>query len=189
MFVYIEGNIAAGKTTLLDELEQRGYKVLREPIDHWSFLKQRYENPKRWTFTLQIEILASMAAQRNQHPSELVFLERSFESWIIFNEVALEAGDLSYEEFAIISRLASVMPTTPSRTICINTPPEECYTRLMLRNRAGESQITLDYLHDVHKRHENVNNWDYVSGTQSIESVADKVLSIVKHDTIFTEQI
>lgn len=179
MYVYIEGNIAAGKTSLLDELERRGYRVLREPIDHWSFLKRRYDNPKRWTFTLQIEILASMAAQRKQTPSEIVFAERSLESWVIFNEVAVESGDLSYEEFAIISRLASVMPITPSKTICIDTTPEECYTRLTSRNRDGESEITLEYLYNVQKRHKGINNWDYICGNQSIASLADSVLSFV----------
>ena len=58
--ICVDGNIAVGKSTVLDTLELEGYKVIREPVHEWSdTLKLFYEDKARWAFTLQVVILTS----------------------------------------------------------------------------------------------------------------------------------
>ena len=48
--VCIDGVIGVGKTTLLDELESRGYHVFREDLDSWQgILELFYRHPERWS--------------------------------------------------------------------------------------------------------------------------------------------
>jgi deoxyadenosine/deoxycytidine kinase len=54
----IDGNIGSGKSTVLEELKQRGYFVFEEDLNNWGTLLEKfYANPKRWMCSLQIKIL------------------------------------------------------------------------------------------------------------------------------------
>ncbi len=56
--IWIEGNIGAGKTTLSHILEKElGYRGFYEPVDSNPYLQDFYEDPKRWAFPMQIEML------------------------------------------------------------------------------------------------------------------------------------
>ena len=46
--VCIDGNIAAGKTTILQEIERKGYKVFYEPFQDNPVLPLYYEDPKKY---------------------------------------------------------------------------------------------------------------------------------------------
>jgi len=57
--ICVEGNIGSGKSTLLAGLRNVGYCVYEEPVEsHWAeHLVRLYDNPKRWGFTFQVEVV------------------------------------------------------------------------------------------------------------------------------------
>jgi deoxyadenosine/deoxycytidine kinase len=61
MLVLLEGNIAAGKTTLGKLLSGSGkFQFIPEPVERWqsgfaaNLLERFYTDTRRWAFTLQI---------------------------------------------------------------------------------------------------------------------------------------
>ena len=62
--VSIDGNIGAGKSTILAELNNMGYHVFPEDVESWgSFLEKLYVDPKRWAFTFQMRVIHSLYNQ------------------------------------------------------------------------------------------------------------------------------
>ena len=57
--VCVEGNIGSGKSTLLHGLQEAQYTVHQEPVaGRWKLpLQAFYDNPRQWSFSLQIEVL------------------------------------------------------------------------------------------------------------------------------------
>lgn len=181
MIVFIEGNIGAGKTTLCNHLEGRGFTVIREPVNRWAFLAKRYADPRRWTFTFQIEAMATMALASKSAAPGLVFIERSVDSTVLFAEVAHEAGDMDASELALIKSLRSVLPTPSSVTVCIDTDTDTCLERCRIRNRDGET-VTRDYLDKIARAHQNRPGWLYIDGNGTPEEVMAMVIDSVCGD-------
>jgi deoxyadenosine/deoxycytidine kinase len=57
--VCVEGNIGAGKTTLIKRLKERGLTVSEEPVQEWTnmngynFLDLASKDPRNWSFEFQ----------------------------------------------------------------------------------------------------------------------------------------
>ena len=142
--IVVEGNIGAGKSTVLSHIEEQGFKVFYENIDSWRpHLELFYAKPERWSFALQLAILHDMVQQKKEadklnsadHP--YVFFERSPLSNM--TDLELETYELFYEE----------MCWKPDFTVLIDTPVITCYERVQTRQRPGEAKIDLDYLQFV----------------------------------------
>ncbi len=61
MLVLLEGNIAAGKSTLGKRLaDHAAFEFVPEPVDRWqegfaaNLLERFYTDTRRWSFTLQV---------------------------------------------------------------------------------------------------------------------------------------
>ena len=62
MKITIEGNLASGKSTLVMRLQEWSrIPTFLEPVDKWTLLCKFYEDPKRWSFTFNTEVLISMS--------------------------------------------------------------------------------------------------------------------------------
>ena len=68
-FIALAGNIGCGKTTAAKIISQQlGFELFDEPVIDNRFLRQYYDDMKRWSFTLQLEFLI----RRVEH-HELIF--------------------------------------------------------------------------------------------------------------------
>lgn len=150
--ISIVGNIASGKSTLLRNLAQKGFEVLQEPVSDWKFLPKFYEDPKRWCFALQIEILQSFSMMQ----MEGKIIERSpFEANKIFAFNSFRNGCLTSEEYELIDKISSVHEM-PKEFVYINLPPETCMQRLKQRKRECEADVSISYLRDLHHLYESL---------------------------------
>lgn len=83
IIISLDGNIGAGKSSILKELKNIGYIIFPEDIDTWQpILDNFYNDPKRWSFTLQIAIINNLRDQYNQinellQTNSFVFIEKS----------------------------------------------------------------------------------------------------------------
>jgi deoxyadenosine/deoxycytidine kinase len=96
--VYVEGNIGAGKSSLLRELAAAGHCVVQEPVEDWAeHLKLVYRDPLR----LPMQCLLSTRIERllktlgASASDGTVYVERSMRSAQIFAD--LDPVDDAYQ--------------------------------------------------------------------------------------------
>ena len=169
--ISIEGNIAAGKTRLMNQISKRcpWVECLREPIEAWenvkgySLLQALYNDPGANKALIQSSFLHSLhhlygAPTR----SRIRIIERSLHtSRFIFMDLMRDLGDISPSEHAFLVQQYEDLITGQNSVaahvdliIYIRTAPEVAYMRMRTRGRACEQNISLDYLKRVHSKYE-----------------------------------
>lgn len=167
----IEGNIGAGKSTFLKIIEQYipEVAVLFEPVNRWdqheagmSLLRGFYTNPTRWAYTLETY---AMVCRIRDHLKDLddvkkiSVMERSiFSGYYCFAKNSYMSGFMSEIEWSVYQQWFSFLIThkipMPKGFIYLRTAPEVAHERIIKRSRSSEDTISLDYLKDLHERHE-----------------------------------
>jgi len=176
----IEGNIGAGKTTLIRDLQEKYHDsknilFLPEPVAFWqtfvdsktkkNILDLFYENPKKYAFAFQMlafqsryELLRNTIENIRKEGTAIdtIVMERSLDAdYHIFAKTMFENGTLEETEWDIYrfvtrKRLAKF---GVSGIIWLDVPAEECYNRVQQRGREEECGLTLDYLRGCEEAH------------------------------------
>lgn len=158
----LEGNIAAGKSTLIKKLKTELLNVnqlpvvyLSEPVKLWEdigILEHFYKDKERYSFTFQITVMTTLKEQldriREQYDNCILITERSiFTTMEVFAQLLFDEGKLSNLEYAVLKVMYDNITKGMqlSGIIYLNTPTNECYDRFVKRARPGEA-IELDYL-------------------------------------------
>jgi len=167
----VEGNIGVGKTTFLSIINENcpEITVVEEPKDNWtsqvkgqSLLANFYADIKRWAYTMETwamicRVNYHMEAQKDPNPNRI--MERSiYSGHYCFALNDYENGFLSDTEWHVYSKWVDILIHNkcrpPKGFIYLQSTPETCYRRVQIRNRCSESNLTLDYLKQIHKYHE-----------------------------------
>jgi deoxyadenosine/deoxycytidine kinase len=206
MLVTIEGNIGSGKSTIINHLRnlKSDYIVfVDEPVSEWlsithngkNALEVFYEDQKENSFWFQI--LAYITRLRNllktieEYPNKIIICERSiYTDKYVFAKMLYESGYLSEMEWKTYSYWFDTFKdkTELDLILYVNTDPDECYNRIIKRNRSEEiNKISRDYLKMCHNKHLewfDLNNVDnktkiiHINGHNSVEDVMDFVKTI-----------
>jgi deoxyadenosine/deoxycytidine kinase len=185
--VCIDGLIGAGKSTVLSELENRGYYVFKEEVEKWGiFLDRFYKDPKRWGFTLQLAILNSMIEQYEVmqeliKSNDIVFVERAPTSSMAFGYNAYKLGYIDDEEFKIYKEIFANFIWKPDVSIFIDTPINTCMKRIKQRGRLSEKNMDISYLHDLNNSYKILEFDEKVSGFSSPYHLAEEILSKIEN--------
>ena len=158
----LEGNIGAGKTTILKMIAKNFENVafVEEPVNQWTnlngndLLKCFYENPDRWGYSFEFYSMLTklknlvMAAIYSDKP--IIVIERSLVSNKVFIDISKKLGKLTPMEYKMLMvtydfYLKNIYPEL-SGIIYINTPVDICVQRIAKRNRNGECEIDKGYL-------------------------------------------
>lgn len=174
----IDGNIGSGKSTVLDELQQRGYSVFKENLEEWMpVLKLFYEDQKRWMFTLQTRIITSMKHQYAEMcacvSEPFVFVERSPLSSLLFTKNGIRNGYLTFEEVNTFTDIFVQNFWAPDKVFYINTPVDVCFQRKQKRNRQCEKSVETTYLQQLDDEYNIMYNPVFSSGVQKVNGVRD----------------
>lgn len=167
MLVLLEGNIAAGKSTLGEHLAASGlFDFIPEPVARWqsgfaaNLLGRFYADMTRWSFTLQICAFVTRVQALENRPSggKDVLFERSiYCDRHVFARNLHEQGFMDETEWALYLHfwqyLRDASPV-PDAILYLRTPAEECFRRLQVRGRAEEDSIPLAYLQQLEARHD-----------------------------------
>jgi deoxyadenosine/deoxycytidine kinase len=149
--IVIDGNIGSGKTTQLDLLEKKGFKVRREPIDEWP-LEEFYKDPARWAFFFHMTLLKTQ-----NKPGRGVIYERSlFSSRYVFWPVLLKKGVVIQKEEDLYEYFWNRFSWKPSLFIYLSKDPELAFKHIQTRGQAGDTGVTLEYLKDLDKEYKNL---------------------------------
>jgi len=171
-YVVLEGNIGAGKSTFLNIIQEYlTVPVIYEPVDQWqsvgtgkdNLLERFYTDTTRWAYTFQsyafVTRVRAQEEQMKQNPYPISVLERSvFSDRYCFAKNAFENGHMNALEWKLYQEwfawLVEQYVTQPAGFIYLRTNPEICYQRLIKRDRQEEATVSLDYLKQLHDRHD-----------------------------------
>ncbi|XVF30051.1 hypothetical protein REPUB_Repub16aG0024100 [Reevesia pubescens] len=190
----VEGNISVGKTTFLqrianETLELRDLvEIVPEPIDKWqnvgpdhfNILDAFYAEPERYAYTFQNYVFVTRVMQERESSGgikPLRLMERSvFSDRMVFVRAVHEANWMNEMEISIYDSwfdpVVSCLPgLIPDAFIYLRASPDTCHKRMMLRKRAEEGGVSLDYLRDLHEKHE---SWlfPFEGGNRGVLSVS-----------------
>lgn len=204
--ISIEGNIASGKSTLIEKIAQKyqtNVQIFPEPVERWTnfngknLLELLYGDPKKWSFSFQIFVL--LTAFQNfttENLCEYRIFERSLQSCrFCFAEILRNANVLDSTDFEIFcawyEELSKMSCTKIDYILYLRTNPEICFDRMQKRSRIEEEIVSLDYLNNLHNQHESwleksKNNVPVfvIDGNQSAENVFESFESFFKQ--VFT---
>ena len=183
----IEGNIGSGKTTFIKFLTEyssnkKNLIILPEPLALWenivnsdgdNVLTSLYKNQERNALNFQIialftrrkllvETMENALNLEKQLGEEVIILsERTLKSdYHIFATMLHNQKKLSDHDFTAYKFLYNEYSEEfkLSKAIYIKTSPEICHQRVDVRSRNGEDHISLSYLKDCDKAHEDFYN-------------------------------
>lgn len=140
MRVALEGLIGAGKSTLLRQLNGS-----EEAVNEWGpLLKRFYENPERWAFALQMQVLLTQGemaeglTERSPHSALHVFAR----------------GSLTAHEWSLLEAWTERHGWVPDAVVFLRASPSVCLERIRSRAREGEEGITLEYLLELQRAYD-----------------------------------
>jgi len=177
LIITFEGNIGAGKTSLLSELENVQFDaphiVVYEPVDDWMNKRTRpgekslfelfYEDKKRYGFAFQMYALKSRFKHFMElirtHPNKIILCERCpMTDCNIFAKLLRDDGLISEHEFMVYESwynfAMETINTRISGIVYLNVEPRICVQRIMKRNRKGEVNMDEVYVNRLHSQHE-----------------------------------
>lgn len=179
----IEGNIAAGKTTLLKKLKEnsefQGYKMIfiEEPVEVWetiqdnkgkNILQHFYDDNVKYAFPFQMMAYISkiqlLVKTIKENPKSIIILDRSiFTDKNIFVEMLHDSGKLNDIEYNIYLKWFDAYKegVKLDGIIYLKADVEYSLQRIITRGRPGEKNIPKEYLKSCYNYHEKwLNNID-----------------------------
>lgn len=178
MIICVEGNIGAGKTSLLKHIEDHvtfkaPHIIALEPVDDWmnlragndakSLFEHYYDDKQRYGFMFQMYALQTrfkhILELQKAHPDAIVLCERShLTDSMIFANMLYEDGVISPIEHTVYKSwydfAVQLIQPKIGGIIYLRVDPDVCAQRILKRNRMGEDHIDLKYLKTLHAQHE-----------------------------------
>uniref|UniRef100_A0A1A8J4W3 deoxyguanosine kinase n=2 Tax=Nothobranchius kuhntae TaxID=321403 RepID=A0A1A8J4W3_NOTKU len=134
-----------------------------------NLLQMLYDKPSRWSYTFQSYACLSRVRAQLQGPSvklqqaenPVQFYERSvYSDRYVFASNLFECGDLTDTEWSVYQDWHTWLlnhfepDITLNGIIYLRASPQRCMQRLMHRGRDEERGIPLEYLEQLHSKHE-----------------------------------
>jgi deoxyadenosine/deoxycytidine kinase len=197
LYIALEGNIACGKSTVMDMLPSSYLTLVKEP-EYTHFTKgsaifdSEHEikyNPTELLYTdplknaplVQLHIMdkteENHKTQYALSDKQIMVTERSIHvSPDIVIEGQRQSGFLSDFQKDFLTKekdnhAVKLWHAEPSHYIYLRSPPELCFERIQDRNRKGEESITLDYINNLHDSHEKYFQKEFETNERKFEVV------------------
>lgn len=147
MRIAIEGNIGAGKSSVLDAVQAAfpGERVFPEPLDDWGDMLDRfYASPSEWGLAFSLQVLATFTTP---YAAESCIVERSpLACRHVFSQLLFNDGHLTQAEWDLFKDYFDVLGWAPDAIVYIDTPAHVCLDRIRQRARASEENLDLQHL-------------------------------------------
>lgn len=202
MFVSICGLIGSGKSTLVDNLERLShYTVYREPVESNPFLELYYQDPYRWSYTMQVNLLftrykQSQEAYLKSSNGDITVMDSSIYSDLAFALVQKRSHYFTYDEFNSylnMHKVISAQTAYPDKIFWLEFSPSDTIERIKKRSRSCESSIPISYLEDLYeayhevfdklKRHTDIISIDASKDAYSVYSTVNNIITESKNDS------
>ena len=197
LFIGVAGLIGAGKTTFTTGLaEHLGWTTAYEPVETNPYLEDFYEDIARWTFNMQMFLLA----QRFQQHQEVIWnpchrdnggvvQDRTIYEDTIFARMHREDGlmdDRDWQTYNAHFRVMQGFLRYPDIIVYLRVTPEVALERVRNRDRDCEKDLDVGYLQRLFEGYEDfaeeMQRYTVVvpvdwSSFAPVEQVADQILA------------
>ena len=167
---FLEGNVGTGKSTFLAALGKlENVHVTFEPVNEWAnivntstsgknLLEEFYLDQPRYAYTFQsiafrtrVKNLIGLPTDKQNIVERSILTDRN-----VFAKTCYETGKMNDIEWSDYNSWFDWLAghVTPKGYIYLRADPEISYERIRQRNRCGEECITLSYLKELHRKHD-----------------------------------
>jgi deoxyadenosine/deoxycytidine kinase len=174
LIIAVEGNIGAGKSTIIDTLGKQlegnnEVMLLKEPVEIWESIKETttgenilekfYKDSAKYAFSFQVMAYVTRLSMirdtiRNHPECKVIICERSLDAdRNIFAKMLYDDGLIEDIHYQIYLRFYNeyVKDYQVDGIVYIDADAEVCYDRIKTRSRDGESGISIEYLQKCKK--------------------------------------
>lgn len=165
--VVVEGNIASGKSTLLNHFGKfPEFQTIMEPVEKWrncnglNLLDLMYKDSKQWLFPFQSYTTLTMLQNHSEKcDCKIKLMERSFQTVKnVFMKASEKMGTIHSGMHKIFNEwfeyIEKNIEIPIDLIIYMKCTPEIAYERMGKRSRIEEREISLEYLKILHDLHE-----------------------------------
>jgi deoxyadenosine/deoxycytidine kinase len=172
MILSIDGNIGAGKTTLVEALKQAhpDWVFVDEPVNQWmtltdekerSLLSLFYEDSDKWGFAFQMYALltrtiALRKAIESSPKDAVIVTERCYQTdFHVFATMMYDDKKLDLLQWKIYKGMYDelIVGIPIHHIVYLTCSADTCDERIHIRNRKGEESIPLNYLQQLDHYH------------------------------------
>lgn len=155
-YIAIEGNIGAGKTTLVHKIaEDFNAKMVLEGFADNPFLPKFYKDQNRYAFPLEMSFLADRYQQLSNDLSQFdLFKDFIVADYHIFKSLIFAKVTLGEDEYRLYKTLFDIIykeMKKPDLYIYLYQNTERLLSNIKLRGRAYEQDITAEYLDKINR--------------------------------------
>ncbi len=152
MFIAIEGNIGAGKTTLAKLLANKlNAHLMLEEFSENVFLPQFYKEPERFAFPVELSFLADRYHQLSRLPGHQPIVVSDY---FLYKSLIFAEKNLQKNELELFMRLFTIMFQSvpkPDKLIYLDVSNPALQERIASRGRLYEQTIPDTYLTDINQ--------------------------------------
>ncbi|MEP1490413.1 MAG: 2-amino-4-hydroxy-6-hydroxymethyldihydropteridine diphosphokinase [Algibacter sp.] len=153
-YIAIEGNIGAGKTSLVTKMANDfNAKLILERFADNPFLPKFYEDANRYAFTLEMSFLADRYQQISDDLSQLdLFKDFIVSDYDVFKSLIFSKVTLQEDEFKLYRKLFYLMYkdiAKPELYVYLYQNTERLQENIKKRGRDYEQNIENDYLEKI----------------------------------------
>jgi|688.fasta_scaffold17831_9 deoxyadenosine/deoxycytidine kinase len=195
--ITIDGNIGSGKTTILNYLHTN-YNIYidLEPIEQWKpFLDDIYNNNKNY-FNFQIRVWLDRSWIQEKDNTTIIMERSPYFIRNTFNKYIIDNNLINNQENNIIQELYNKTDLIwkSDYYIYIRSSPEKCLERINKRCRENEQNISIDYLNEIHKLHEDAYNNAIKNKmkifvidieSKSLETIAKEIINFMENISLY----
>ena len=180
-YIAIEGNIGAGKTSLVHQIAHDfNAKLILERFADNPFLPKFYEQPQRYAFTLEMSFLADRYQQISDDLSQLdLFKDFMVSDYDIYKSLIFSKITLPEDEFKLYRKLFYLMYkdiAKPDLYIYLYQNTERLQENIKKRGRDYEQKIDNEYLEKI--------NAGYLEFLKNQSELKVKIIDISNRDFV-----
>ena len=191
--IAVEGTIGVGKTSLARILaeEIQGRLVLEEFEDN-PFLKEFYQDRKRWAFQTQINFLISRYYQQLRLQQIDMFADKIVSDYMFAKDKLFAQTSLDDNEMILYKKLANIFEkniTPPDLVIFLQSDVDRLMENIKKRGRSYERDIDWEYLSQLNEIYNqyflsydksnllliNSNDIDFVNNRDDLKQILDVI--------------
>ncbi len=150
-YVVIEGNIGAGKTSLVNKLaEDYNARLILERFAENPFLPKFYGDPDRFSFPVELSFLADRYHQLKEELSNRnIFTRMIIADYYFSKSLIFARNTLKDDEYNLYRQLYDIIHQhlpVPDLYVYLHQPIEKLLQNIRKRGRDYEQNITKEYL-------------------------------------------
>ena len=169
--ISIEGNIGSGKSTLIQRLKEENppFIFLPEPVDLWNEIKDSsgvtiiekyYADKQKYSFSFQmmayITRLNMLKNAVKENPNAIIITERClYTDKFVFAKMLYDQKQINEYEYKIYNKWFDefISDLPEHKFFFIKSEPIKSKERITKRKRAGEDNISINYLSSCEEYH------------------------------------